>query len=80
MSLMYTFLLTVLIHLPNHLVSNFTLMQNMYVFAISLSYIRPLRYNHYTVLLAHHVIAGWFLKIKLDQRKNCVSYIRSVRQ
>lgn len=76
----YTLLLTVLTHLPNHLVSNFTLMQNMYVFAISLPYTKPHRYDHYTVLLAHHVIAGWFLKIKLEQRKNCVSYIRSVSQ
>ncbi|XP_017861847.1 PREDICTED: tuberin [Drosophila arizonae] len=72
--------LSLLTHLPNHLVSNFTLMQNMYVFAISLPYTKPHRYDHYTVLLAHHVIAGWFLKIKLEQRKNCVSYIRSSMQ
>lgn len=72
------FMLTVLIHLSNHLFTNFTPMHNMYVFAISLPYTKPHRYDHYTVSLAHHVIAGWFLKCKLELRKNCVGYIKSV--
>lgn len=50
----------------------------MYVFAISLPYTKPHRYDHYTVSLAHHVIAGWFLKVKLEYRKNIVTYIISV--
>ncbi|XP_030373019.1 tuberin [Scaptodrosophila lebanonensis] len=72
--------LSLLIHLSNHLFTNFTPMQNMYVFAISLPYTKPHRYDHYTVSLAHHVIAGWFLKIKLELRKNCVGYIKSSMQ
>lgn len=74
----FLFMLTVLIHLSNHLFTNFTPMHNMYVFAISLPYTKPHRYDHYTVSLAHHVIAGWFLKCKLELRKNCVGYIKSV--
>lgn len=47
----------------------------MYVFAISLPYTNPSRYDHYTVSLAHHVIAGWFLKCRLPLRRNLVNYI-----
>lgn len=47
----------------------------MYVFAISLPYTNPHKYDHYTVSLAHHVIAGWFLKCKLSWRKDFVQYI-----
>lgn len=47
----------------------------MYVFAISLPYTNPHKYDHYTVSLAHHVIAGWFLKCKLSWRKDFVAYI-----
>lgn len=47
----------------------------MYVFAISLPYTNPHKYDHYTVSLAHHVIAGWFLKCKLSWRKDFVLYI-----
>lgn len=47
----------------------------MYVFAISLPYTNPHKYDHYTVSLAHHVIAGWFLKCKLSWRKDFVMYI-----
>ncbi|KAH8260917.1 hypothetical protein KR044_000431, partial [Drosophila immigrans] len=72
--------LSLLIHLPNHLFSNFTPKQNMYVFALSLTYTKPHRYDHYTVSLAHHVIAGWFLKCKLEQRRNFVGYIKSSMQ
>ncbi|XP_059218491.1 tuberin [Stomoxys calcitrans] len=69
--------LSILSRLPNDLFTNFTPRQYMYVFAISLAYTKPHRYDHYTVSLAHHVIAGWFLKCKLELRKNCVKYIIS---
>ncbi|XP_075164593.1 TSC complex subunit tuberin isoform X2 [Haematobia irritans] len=69
--------LSILSRLPNDLFTNFTPRQYMYVFAISLAYTKPHRYDHYTVSLAHHVIAGWFLKCKLELRKNCVTYIIS---
>uniref|UniRef100_A0A1A9WRI4 Rap-GAP domain-containing protein n=1 Tax=Glossina brevipalpis TaxID=37001 RepID=A0A1A9WRI4_9MUSC len=69
--------LSILSRLSNHLFTNFTPRQYMYVFAISLPYTKPHRYDHYTVSLAHHVIAGWFLKCKLELRKNCVTYIIS---
>uniref|UniRef100_A0A0K8W394 Tuberin n=1 Tax=Bactrocera latifrons TaxID=174628 RepID=A0A0K8W394_BACLA len=63
--------------MPNQYFTNFIPRQYMYVFAISLPYTKPNRYDHYTVSLAHHVIAGWFLKCKLDMRKNFVTYIIS---
>lgn len=47
----------------------------MYVFAISVPYTNPYKYDHYTVSLAHHVIAGWFLKCRLPLRRNFVNYI-----
>lgn len=45
------------------------------MFAIALPYTNPHKYNHYTVSLAHHVIAGWYLKCKLPLRRNFVDYI-----
>ncbi|KAH8270153.1 hypothetical protein KR018_004871, partial [Drosophila ironensis] len=72
--------LSLLSHLSKHLFTNFISMHNMYVFAISLPYTKPHRYDHYTVSLAYHVIAGWFLKCKLELRKNCVSYIKNSMQ
>lgn len=50
----------------------------MYVFAISVPYTNPYKYDHYTVSLAHHVIAGWFLKCRLPLRRNFVNYIIKV--
>ncbi|KAI8123354.1 Tuberin [Lucilia cuprina] len=67
--------LSILSRLSNDLCTNFTSRQYMYVFAISLPYTKPRRYHHYVVSLAHHVIAGWFLKCKLELRRNCVNYI-----
>lgn len=69
------FPLTALSRLPSRLFANFTNTQYMYVFAISLPYTNPHKYDHYTVSLAHHVIAGWFLKCKLSWRKDFVLYI-----
>nr|CAD7400169.1 unnamed protein product [Timema poppensis] len=49
--------------------------QYMSVFAISLPYTNPFKYNHYTVSLAHHVIAVWFLKCRLPFRRDFVKFI-----
>lgn len=61
--------------MPSNRFANFVDVQYMYVFAISLPYTNPHKYDHYTVSLAHHVIAGWFLKCKLPLRRNFVYYI-----
>lgn len=60
---------------PSSCFANFVSLQYMYVFAISLPYTNPHKYDHYTVSLAHHVIAGWFLKCRIPLRRNYVSYI-----
>lgn len=52
--------------------------QYMAVFAILLPYTNPFKYNHYTVSLAHHVIAVWFLKCRLPYRKDFVRFITTV--
>ena len=49
--------------------------QYMSVFAILLPYTNPYKYNHYTVSLAHHVIAVWFLKCRLPFRRDFVKFI-----
>ncbi|EZA62622.1 Tuberin, partial [Ooceraea biroi] len=49
--------------------------QYMSVFAILLPYTNPFKYNHYTVSLAHHVIAVWFLKCRLPFRRDFVKFI-----
>ncbi|KYM81590.1 Tuberin [Atta colombica] len=49
--------------------------QYMSVFAILLPYTNPFKYNHYTVSLAYHVIAVWFLKCRLPFRKEFVKFI-----
>lgn len=55
--------------------ANFVVDQYMSVFAISLPYTNAFRYDHYTVSLAHHVIAVWFLKCRLSLRRDFVKYI-----
>lgn len=70
--------LPALSRLPNQRFANFIQVQYMYVFAISLPYTNPYRFDHYTVSLAHHVVAGWFLKCRLSMRKNLVNYIIQV--
>lgn len=60
--------------------ANFVADQYMAVFAISLPYTNPFRYNHYTVSLAHHVIAVWFLKCRLPFRKDFVKFITNSLQ
>lgn len=59
--------------------ANFVADQYMAVFAIALPYTNPFKYNHYTVSLAHHVIAVWFLKCRLPFRKEFVRFITNVK-
>jgi Tuberin. len=54
---------SMLTRLPK-LFSNFVGDQYMSVFAICMPCTNPFKYNHYTVSLAHHVIAVWFLKCR----------------
>ncbi|XP_059607432.1 tuberin [Phlebotomus argentipes] len=67
--------LSTLSRLPNHRFANFVQRQYMCFFAIALPYTNPYRYDHYTVSLAHHVIAAWFLKCRLCLRNTFVKYI-----
>lgn len=66
--------LSTLTQLPK-VFANFVGDQYMSVFAISLPYTNPFKYNHYTVSLAHHVIAAWFLKCRLPFRRDFVKFI-----
>ncbi|XP_011497969.1 PREDICTED: tuberin [Ceratosolen solmsi marchali] len=66
--------LSTLTRLPK-VYANFTDDQYMSIFAIILPYTKPTKYNHYTVSLAHHVIAVWFLKCRLPFRRNFAKYI-----
>lgn len=61
-------------HLP-YLFTNLNQKQFLIVFATCLPYTNPLRYDHYTVSLAHHIIASWFLKSRLQWRKNYADFI-----
>lgn len=61
--------------MPSNRFDSFVEVQYRYVFAIALPYTNPHKYDHYTVSLAHHVIAGWYLKCKLPLRRNFVDYI-----
>lgn len=75
MNFCYTF--SVLSRLPK-VFSNFVADQYMAVFAITLPYTNPFKYNHYTVSLAHRVIAIWFLKCRTSFRRNFVEFIHKV--
>ncbi|XP_074649402.1 tuberin-like [Tubulanus polymorphus] len=66
--------LSSLIRLPK-LYANFVGKEYMSIFAIALPYTNPFKFNHYTVSLAHHVIAMWFLKCRLPFRRDFVSFI-----
>lgn len=61
-------------HLP-YSFTNLNQKQFSYVFATCLPYTSPHRYDHYTVSLAHHIIASWFLKSRLQWRKKYADYI-----
>jgi len=66
--------LSTLISLPK-VFASFNNDQYMSVFAITLPYTNPFKFNHYTVSLAHHVIIMWFLKCRLSSRKDFVKFI-----
>lgn len=66
--------LSTLTRLPK-VYANFVGDQYMSVFAITLPYTNPFKYNHYTVSLAHHVMAVWFLKCRLPFRRDFVKFI-----
>ncbi|TRY86200.1 hypothetical protein DNTS_030238 [Danionella cerebrum] len=66
--------LSTLVRLP-HLYANFVAEQYVSVFAISLPYTNPSKFNQYIVSLAHHVIAMWFIRCRLLFRKDFVQYI-----
>uniref|UniRef100_A0A8D2ZRL4 Tuberin n=1 Tax=Scophthalmus maximus TaxID=52904 RepID=A0A8D2ZRL4_SCOMX len=69
-----SFLSQTLVRLP-HLYANFVAEQYVSVFAISLPYTNPSKFNQYIVSLAHHVIAMWFIRCRLPFRKDFVQYI-----
>uniref|UniRef100_A0A8B9HPN1 Tuberin n=1 Tax=Astyanax mexicanus TaxID=7994 RepID=A0A8B9HPN1_ASTMX len=69
--------LSTLVRLP-HLYANFVAEQYVSVFAISLPYTNPSKFNQYIVSLAHHVIAMWFIRCRLPFRKDFVQYITKV--
>lgn len=71
------FVFAALTRLPK-VYANFVGDQYMSVFAIALPYTSPFKYNHYTVSLAHHVIAVWFLKCRLPFRRDFVKFITTV--
>uniref|UniRef100_A0A8C5QM62 TSC complex subunit 2 n=1 Tax=Leptobrachium leishanense TaxID=445787 RepID=A0A8C5QM62_9ANUR len=66
--------LSTLARLP-HLYGNFAAEQYASVFAISLPYTNPSRFNQYIVFLAHHVISMWFIRCRLSLRRDFVPYI-----
>ncbi|MEE6497969.1 hypothetical protein FKM82_002944 [Ascaphus truei] len=66
--------LSTLVRLP-HLYGNFAAEQYASVFAISLPYTNPSKFNQYIVCLAHHVISMWFIRCRLPLRKDFVPYI-----
>lgn len=66
--------LSTLAHLP-YAFSDLSQKQCAYVFATCLPYTSPARYDHYIVSLAHHIIASWFLKSRIQWRKGYAEYI-----
>uniref|UniRef100_A0A2K5K259 Rap-GAP domain-containing protein n=1 Tax=Colobus angolensis palliatus TaxID=336983 RepID=A0A2K5K259_COLAP len=66
--------LSTLARLPQ-LYRNFAAEQYASVFAISLPYTNPSKFNQYIVCLAHHVIAMWFIRCRLPFRKDFVPFI-----
>ncbi|KAM5152339.1 tuberin [Mantella aurantiaca] len=66
--------LSTLVRLP-HLYGNFAAEQYASVFAISLPYTNPSKFNQYIVFLGHHVISMWFIRCRLSLRRDFVPYI-----
>ncbi|XP_058129773.1 tuberin [Anopheles ziemanni] len=67
--------LSTLILVPSFRFGNFNTRTYMCVLAMSLPYTNPFRYDHYTVSLAHYVVAAWFIKCKLPMRHQLVKFI-----
>nr|XP_040237462.2 tuberin isoform X1 [Anopheles coluzzii] len=67
--------LSTLILVPSFRFGNFTMRTYMCVMAMSLPFTNPFRYDHYTVSLAHYVVAAWFIKCKLPMRHQLVKFI-----
>ncbi|RMX59744.1 hypothetical protein pdam_00021002 [Pocillopora damicornis] len=63
-----------LVHLP-HLYASFQDSQYKSVFAISLPYTDPFKYSQYTITLAYHVIAAWFIRSRVAYRKAFVGFV-----
>ncbi|XP_052262650.1 tuberin-like isoform X2 [Dreissena polymorpha] len=67
--------LSSIVRLPKMYV-NFVEDEYLSVFAIALPYTNPFKFSHYTVSLAHHVIAIWFIRCRLSFRKDLVPFIQ----
>ncbi|XP_060063486.1 tuberin-like isoform X4 [Ylistrum balloti] len=67
--------LSSIVRLPK-MYANFVEDEYMSVFAIALPYTNPFKFSHYTVSLAHHVIAIWFIRCRLPFRKGFVKFIQ----
>ncbi|XP_053679837.1 tuberin [Anopheles nili] len=67
--------LSTLILVPSFRFGNFTMRTYMCVMAMTLPFTNPFRYDHYTVSLAHYVVAAWFIKCKLPLRNQLVKFI-----
>ncbi|GAB6025853.1 hypothetical protein CHUAL_011832 [Chamberlinius hualienensis] len=66
--------LSTLIRFPN-LYASFVQEQYMSIFAIAMPYTNPFKFHHFTVSLAHHVIAMWFIKCRITYRRDFVRFI-----
>ncbi|XP_034313756.2 tuberin isoform X2 [Magallana gigas] len=67
--------LSSIVRLPR-MYANFVEEEYRSVFAIALPYTNPFKFSHYTVSLAHHVIAIWFMRCRLPFRKSFVKFIQ----
>ncbi|XP_060567265.1 tuberin-like isoform X2 [Ruditapes philippinarum] len=67
--------LSSIVRLPK-MYANFVEDEYMSVFAIALPYTNPFKFSHYTVSLAHHVIAIWYIRCRLPFRKTFVQFIQ----
>ncbi|XP_063445540.1 tuberin-like isoform X1 [Mytilus trossulus] len=67
--------LSSIVRLPK-MYANFVEDEYMSVFAIALPYTNPFKFSHYTVSLAHHIIAIWFIRCRMPFRKGFVKFIQ----
>ncbi|WAQ96556.1 TSC2-like protein [Mya arenaria] len=71
--------LSSIVRLPK-MYANFVEEQYMCIFAIALPYTNPFKFSHYTVSLAHHVIAIWFIRCRMAYRRKFVEIIQKALQ